>query len=433
MAEPLGRLTAAAVRENDDAIYLVGQATGLSANTIRRQLDGVHGKTLIANVFKEHWPATASILAAVNVKLARDCSLFPEVAAITGLSERTIARRISEAHGGRTLRTLFANEWPDDPPDHNEITENHEADTADRDVDLASGEEDPEAGWVVGALQVFSKEWGRPRQLDRILKLLGMDVPQRLRTPRFQELVDLLQRNGIEMTLAYQLEPVSTTAQSPGINTKVRLRRRESASGELASPRSEAEPAHQAQTLNPIGSEEDGDVVTSVAEFGIFVSRSDRVVHPLELEKILGRADRYGADLAAGAKERLVRAHEVEPLRLDMEAAARKISARLDTDGRRNVFNHLFEIATADGVIVPEEIEALRWLEEMLLTAPGMLDALLSQHRMKQPQHDGVMPSNGINESPQRPLRSISTIDANARNANIATSVDEIMALLFSR
>lgn len=34
------------------------------------------------------------------------------LAAITGLSSRTAARRIDEAHGNSTMLAVFADEWP---------------------------------------------------------------------------------------------------------------------------------------------------------------------------------------------------------------------------------------------------------------------------------------------------------------------------------
>jgi hypothetical protein len=50
--EALGEMTVAAAREY---IRRVAEVTGLRASDVRRQLGRVHGKTLLRNVFPEHW------------------------------------------------------------------------------------------------------------------------------------------------------------------------------------------------------------------------------------------------------------------------------------------------------------------------------------------------------------------------------------------
>jgi hypothetical protein len=72
----------------------------------------------------------------------------------------------------------------------------------------------------------LSKEWSRPRLIARVLRKLGRDVPERLRTARFQELIGDLRARGIEACLAE--DPSCTVladdADSPGIAAKLRLR-----------------------------------------------------------------------------------------------------------------------------------------------------------------------------------------------------------------
>lgn len=73
-------------------------------------------------------------------------------------------------------------------------------------------------------------EWTYPREMARVLEAVGMDVPQRLRTQRFCELLTILDKFGIEMKLADADEDEAFTVadKSPGIDVRVRLRRRAS-------------------------------------------------------------------------------------------------------------------------------------------------------------------------------------------------------------
>ncbi|MFO0570175.1 MAG: hypothetical protein U0263_31315 [Polyangiaceae bacterium] len=101
-----------------------------------------------------------------------------------------------------------------------------------------------EAGEVEDAghpFRALSADWSRPRMIARLLRKLGRDVPERLRAPRFQELVADLREMGIDACLADDpsCTPLGDDAESPGIAAKLRLRlagARQSASG----PRTEA-------------------------------------------------------------------------------------------------------------------------------------------------------------------------------------------------
>lgn len=91
-------------------------------------------------------------------------------------------------------------------------------------------EDEPEGlSWQAGSGHLFrrlSKDWSRPLLIAGVLRKLGRDVPERLRTVRFQELLANLRARGIEACLAD--DPLCTIltddAESPGIAAKLRLR-----------------------------------------------------------------------------------------------------------------------------------------------------------------------------------------------------------------
>lgn len=69
-------------------------------------------------------------------------------------------------------------------------------------------------------------EWGRARKIPVLLRALGMEVPERLRTARFRELLQRLAALGIEAQLQ-DGTPLTTSDESPGIYEKLRLRKRQ--------------------------------------------------------------------------------------------------------------------------------------------------------------------------------------------------------------
>lgn len=68
-------------------------------------------------------------------------------------------------------------------------------------------------------------EWGNARSMGPLLKAVGMEVPIRLRTVRFQEFMRKLTALGIEVQLL-DGTPLQATDDSPGIAQKIRIRRR---------------------------------------------------------------------------------------------------------------------------------------------------------------------------------------------------------------
>lgn len=77
-----------------------------------------------------------------------------------------------------------------------------------------------------GVVTEVGHVWSRPRKITRLLRQAGLGVNQRLRTPRFRELLRELREYGIEASLGDEdavLLPES--ADTPGLHAKLRLRR----------------------------------------------------------------------------------------------------------------------------------------------------------------------------------------------------------------
>lgn len=69
----------------------------------------------------------------------------------------------------------------------------------------------------------LSDEWSRPRKISSILRALDLDVPERLRTERFQEMIKLLAARGVQLQLV-DGDVLGAADESPGIRAKVRAR-----------------------------------------------------------------------------------------------------------------------------------------------------------------------------------------------------------------
>jgi hypothetical protein len=102
---------------------------------------------------------------------------------------------------------------------------------ADQPSDQVSPEGDGDEELLEDALEtdggptLAGPEWGRARKITVLLRALGMEVPERLRTVRFRELLQRLAALGIEAQLQ-DGTPVTDSDESPGIYEKLRLRKR---------------------------------------------------------------------------------------------------------------------------------------------------------------------------------------------------------------
>lgn len=394
--------------------------------------------------------------------LARDSALFEEIAAVTGLSERTVQKRLCSVNGGRSVWRVFEREWPaaEVQTATDDEIEIEQSATGRTDLPSAIGVE-----IEIDRLEL-SEEWSRPRRLDRVFKILKLDSPQRLRTPRFRDLVLLLRENGVEMQLADGAESFSVNSETPGIHAQVRLRISRKAPSAGRTPRRPKEqttlplpfPDFSARTYPPSpfrgtpirkSDEESGvddthtslhdeamRLATSIAEVGLILSRSDGVVHPAEVAVIRARASRDAAGLPDAIRNQLFRLIESGDDLIAFEDAARTITSKLNLASRNELFRHLFEVAATDGKIVDEEVETLRWLEGALRPAPDFLDKMLRQspNCSGQSVHSESSTSSPESFGTRRPSPAY---DASMRGSSgamdVSATVDEIMTLLFSR
>jgi uncharacterized tellurite resistance protein B-like protein len=277
------------------------------------------------------------------------------------------------------------------------------------------------------ALELHARLRGRLRGVSRFTlgELIGRlgrrRAEQRARGSAAREVGDFLWTNGIAT------EPdLRAVDASPGINSDVVVRLRE----EWGDDGSQ----HQAPETTPVDStdevivrETDDDVAISIAELGMFVSRSDRIVHESEVAKVRAHAV-VDARSPTQRTKLLALVERLRESRLDAAAAARLIAARLDIDARSRVMEHLFDIAMADGVIVREEQDVLRWLNDVLQPHPGLFDQLMADYMA------GAVTPSSLREqrSPYGGREGDSTDSSQARTEPAADPIDDIITLLFS-
>lgn len=74
-------------------------------------------------------------------------------------------------------------------------------------------------------LITLKHDWSRPRTLKNVFADLGLEVPERLRTSRFQELIRKINALGVEVSDADSGVLLTPKDSSPGVDARVRLRR----------------------------------------------------------------------------------------------------------------------------------------------------------------------------------------------------------------
>src|SRR5512138_3916525 len=80
--------------------------------------------------------------------------------------------------------------------------EDDDEDDSDQDEPSADDDEENGAENEPRFFRSLTTDWSRPRMVSRILRELGWEVPERLRTVRFQELITDLKEHGVEACLA---------------------------------------------------------------------------------------------------------------------------------------------------------------------------------------------------------------------------------------
>jgi hypothetical protein len=112
-------------------------------------------------------------------------------------------------------------DWDED--DEEEEKEGNEEEEEENDDDEEDDDEE-DASDARSLLDIHSNEWSRPRIIGRIFARLSLGVPRRLHTPRFQDLLHILDKAGIEACMSDNNRILSLKEESPGIDTKLRLR-----------------------------------------------------------------------------------------------------------------------------------------------------------------------------------------------------------------
>jgi len=231
----------------------------------------------------------------------------------------------------------------------------------------------------------------------------------RARSAAGRQVGDMLWMNGVATDP--DLRALTT---SPGVDGEITLRLRTDWDHGAAP----TVPSHVASS-----SALEYDLVESVAQLGMGVSRADQVVHESELAQVRQQAASSVRGAGLGERQRLdefiLRLYSAD---VNVEEAAHRVAARFTLEQRSKLFEHLFEVAIADGVVVEEEAQLLRRLETILRPAPALLDSLL----------DGVrQPLAGTYaEGTSNPPRRAQRVAAPA-TAEISANVDTIMNLLF--
>jgi type I restriction enzyme M protein len=95
----------------------IAEITGLDVEDVEERLEEAHGRTYVQNLFEESWPREPADFEGRTAAWARNAELFEELAAITGLTVRTVQRRLGEAHGKTHVMNVFADRWPDGDDD----------------------------------------------------------------------------------------------------------------------------------------------------------------------------------------------------------------------------------------------------------------------------------------------------------------------------
>lgn len=150
------------------------------------------------------------------------------------------------AFAGRRVRIpadFVAVEYEEEEDFRDEVDEEDDDESGEDDLQDDDGDEEVLVADVLG---IDSASWSRPRQITRILNALGYEPVQRLRTARFQDLIAELLSGGVEACIADDPSetPCTPEDESPGIDTKLRLRLLDEDSDEKASRGGGGEHSH---------------------------------------------------------------------------------------------------------------------------------------------------------------------------------------------
>jgi predicted phosphodiesterase len=163
-ATDLADWNAATARHDEEALDALSMITGISRRWIRRHLNSADGRTRLRNVFAHRWPDSEDVSEAVELgsrtiaSIRNEPSMLSEICAVTGLAQRTVAKRIDGADGRFRVRTIFRDRWPDQRSDEDERSYSAEQ-LADWTVAAARGDDDAFESLV--AITGISPRWVR--------------------------------------------------------------------------------------------------------------------------------------------------------------------------------------------------------------------------------------------------------------------------------
>ena len=93
---------------------MVADVVGLEVEEVQARMEEAHGRTRLDTLFAEEWPSEAEDFEGKSAAWARDHGLDEELAAITGLTARTVRGRLKKASGRTHVQNVFADDWPEE-------------------------------------------------------------------------------------------------------------------------------------------------------------------------------------------------------------------------------------------------------------------------------------------------------------------------------
>lgn len=261
MKDTIADLTVAAALRDDKVLAQLGEMTGLTRRKLESRLAGSSSRTRLRTALAEELPLAFEKLSVLNLKQVRTWGLAPEIVRVWNVSEEVVERVLATVHGRTLVWRAFdptsakgraaADEitsLPDDVVESgmraawdavsraikfvtSEVSEVATEETAGEAEDVAGKQgahthQGRASGATLAALALDAEgAWSRPRQISQVLRALGLNVPQRLRTSTFQAMLRELEELGVAARLEDEDQVLTRDASSPGIATRVRLRR----------------------------------------------------------------------------------------------------------------------------------------------------------------------------------------------------------------
>ncbi len=99
---------------DEELTETIADVVGLEPSAVEARMEEAHGRTRLDTLFAEEWPSEAEDFEGKSAAWARDHGLDEELAAITGLTARTVRGRLKKASGRSHVQNVFAEDWPDE-------------------------------------------------------------------------------------------------------------------------------------------------------------------------------------------------------------------------------------------------------------------------------------------------------------------------------